>query len=59
MRHWMRRLRAMDLEGFIVALFDSIQDAAKDNSSYILELTQDEAKELAKLWSNIKWFELY
>lgn len=49
----------MDLEGFVVALFDSIKDAAKDNSSYTLELTPEEAKELAELWSNTKWFELY
>ena len=49
----------MDLEGFIVDMFDDIQDAAKDNCSYKLELTPEEAKELAELWSNTKWFELY
>lgn len=59
MRHWMRRLRFMDLEGFVSDIFDAIQNAAKDNSSYILELTPREVKELAELWSKTKYIEIY
>ena len=49
----------MDLEGFVSDMFDNIQNAAKDNSSYILELTPEEVKELAELWSKTEWIEIY
>lgn len=49
----------MDLEEFIVNIFDDIQDAAMDNCSYKLELTPEQVKELVELWNNMKWFELY
>ena len=49
----------MDLEEFIVDVFNDIQKAVADNSTYILVLTPTEAKELAELWSKTKWFEIY
>ena len=49
----------MDIEGFVCDMFDKIDNAARDNSSYILELSPEEVKELAELWSKTSWIEIY